>query len=138
MTDEQRLAEIRSRAEAATPGPWQSECEGDLVTAGPLSLTLADFTWRRKPNPADAPFVAHARDDIPWLLDLVQQQARVIADLAEESDAARLAMRYREALEKIADLNIHKEGLKPAQFRIYALDAEKMQHVAREALEGKS
>lgn len=102
MSDEQRLAKIRARVEAATPGPWKSECEGDLVTAGPLSLTLADFTWRRKPNPADALFVAHCREDVPYLLALVADLQRVVADLCEESDAAREAMRYRRALEEIA------------------------------------
>lgn len=123
MSDEQRLAEIRSRADAATPGPW-------LVGGAP------NATWQQVYCPRDnnlnvvqsmrggrdASFVAHAREDIPWLLDLVRQQARVIADLQEESDAARLALRYREALERIA--------AEPQRLST-------VMSVAREALEGK-
>ena len=127
MTDEQRLAAIRARADAATPGPWQSECEGDLVTAGPLSLTLADFTWRRKPNPADAPFVARARDDVPWLLALVAELRGLLSDLCEDSRAAREAVRYRRALEEVESL-LGTDWFPPAY----------VQRRVREALEGKA
>ena len=68
MTDQTRLAEIRARVEAATPGPW---------TTKTLHTTLADAT-----------FIAASRQDIPYLLDLVDS-------LTAERDAA-LAQRDAE------------------------------------------
>lgn len=105
MTDERRLSAIRARADAATPGPWRPVlivgCSPERFqvyapAADNLNVVQAGI------GEGNALFVSHARDDLPWLLDLVRQQARVIADLQEESDAARLAVRYREALEGIA------------------------------------
>jgi len=58
MTEE-RLAEIKMRTEAATPGPW-------LVDAS---------------DSADALFMAHARQDIPDLLAEVERQQRQITEL---------------------------------------------------------
>ena len=60
MTDQTRLAEIRARVEAATPGPW---------TTKTLHTTLVD-----------ADFIAHSRADVPFLLNLV-------ASLTAERDA---------------------------------------------------
>ena len=60
--DTKRIAEIRARVEAATPGPW---------TTKTLHTTLAD-----------ADFIAHSRADVPYLLDLV-------ASLTAERDALR-------------------------------------------------
>ena len=51
MTD--RLEEIRSRAEAATPGPWE-----------------IGVTYNHGRN---ATFIAHAREDIPYLLAEVER-----------------------------------------------------------------
>ena len=61
-----RLQEIRARLDAATPGEWPV---GTLV---PYLL------------PSDADFIAHAPDDIAWLLDqLTIQQADNKADVEE-------------------------------------------------------
>ena len=60
--DTKRIAEIRARVEAATPGPW---------TTKTLHTTLAD-----------ADFIAHSRTDLPFLLNLV-------ASLTAERDALR-------------------------------------------------
>ena len=85
MTD--RLAEIKARCEAATPGPW---CKvSDLPDYGVASMnhpgTLPDpvVTLNRKyrapgrPNLGcsefDADFIAHAREDIPFLLAEVER-----------------------------------------------------------------
>ena len=68
MTDNtDRLAQIRARVEAATPGPWTSKT---------LHTTLADAT-----------FIADSRVDVPYLLDLV-------ASLTAERDEYRRALRY--------------------------------------------
>ena len=65
--DTKRIAEIRARVEAATPGPW---------TTKTLHTTLAD-----------AAFIAHSGEDVPYLLDLV-------ASLTAERDEYRRALRY--------------------------------------------
>ena len=74
MLDEKRLAEIRARVEAATPGPWEVDdkysdkfvvCELDEYVAVSASAD-ADIGLDGGP---DAEFIAHARRDIPDLLD---------------------------------------------------------------------
>ncbi|WP_326806716.1 hypothetical protein OHB04_02650 [Streptomyces sp. NBC_01775] len=106
MTPEQ-LAEIRDRAEAATPGPWGAyEFGGGLVEiAADLKETGCGYTARRgiarfEEEPldndpahrewtaeedwdqvqADAEFTAHARQDVPAL---AAEVARLRADNAE-------------------------------------------------------
>ena len=100
--DARRLAEIRARADAASPGPWQ--IEGVRVTATRASGTMtADLVA------SNAAFVAFARDDIPYLLDLVAARDKeltelrgLLADLCEDSRAAAAALRYWQSLEKVA------------------------------------
>lgn len=77
MTEE-RITEIRGRENAATPGPWRDECvigrrkeietfhtirdkDGAIVDVLPISAYH------------DAAFIAHAREDIPALLDEVER-----------------------------------------------------------------
>lgn len=74
-----RVAEIRARADAATPGPWHIEKRGEwhngklqpnaiICPDGRLfDLHLGQYSCVRW---ADAELMAHARADIPWLLDL--------------------------------------------------------------------
>jgi hypothetical protein len=60
------LDAIRARTDAATAGPWHGEhAEFGYVTIG---------DWL----PADAEFIAHARTDIPFLLDLVDELRRQV------------------------------------------------------------
>ena len=70
-----RLAEIKARADAATPGPWQwrEDEPASLVHVTdprmhPWNILKAP-DWG--PTLADAAFIAAAREDVPWLLDLV-------------------------------------------------------------------
>jgi hypothetical protein len=62
---EERLAAIKARAEAATPGPWTTE-----------QVQNTDWDFAR----AEAAFVAHAREDIPWLLAQLATPPRDHAD----------------------------------------------------------
>lgn len=64
---------IRARADAATPGPWECSIgDGQMVYVGapePLdvhvcSTDLAGIDFAVE----DAEFIAHAREDVPWLL----------------------------------------------------------------------
>ena len=86
MTAADRLAQIRARVEAATPGPWgwarvnhwsewtdRSLAGVDLHPGGvqrPHEVLRA--TPGNPPGPADAAFIAHARADIPALLAAVE------------------------------------------------------------------
>lgn len=92
MTPE-RLAEIRTRAEAATPGPWEAEDystdpgdEGSCITAGePGTMRqravayAIDYPWTTPEScAADATFIAAARTVVPELVTEVERlQARV-------------------------------------------------------------
>lgn len=55
--------------------------------------------WADEQVPTTVPWV---RDRVRLLLALVDDLQRVVADLCEESDAAREAMRLRAVLERIA------------------------------------
>lgn len=76
MTPEQREA-IKTREKAATPGPWvQSTHVPNMSTIGSSSGAIADvslWSFGEPGNPeeslANAEFIAHARTDIPALLE---------------------------------------------------------------------
>jgi hypothetical protein len=85
MTD-QELKEIEDRCNAATGGPWTSFIEGRTHESGDSFIMTgiaagedifsknrgADFYLTGTTN-ADNDFIAHARQDIPRLLDAVRQ-----------------------------------------------------------------
>lgn len=76
MTDGE-LEEIRLRCEAATPGPWKSFAEGRDHTSGSNFIMVGEGRNRGDDieltgaTTADQDFIAHARQDIPRLLDEV-------------------------------------------------------------------
>ena len=95
-TDE--LAEIRARVDAATEGPWTASGE----YAGSWEVT---YTWRPGTelaecsrvldvsdmgdacgNQGDAEFVAHARTDVPRLLDAVEAVLALHGPMGIRSD----------------------------------------------------
>jgi len=73
------LAAIRERAHNATPGPWEADRP---QVWGPNGESVA-FVSSHDPGEvsgqpaweAHAVFIAHARDDVPALLDLVETLA---------------------------------------------------------------
>jgi hypothetical protein len=79
MNDRSRLAAIEARASAATPGPW-TVCaydKGETISEiGPVSSEkYTPDAWqphyestRLCVKQADAEFIAHARQDVPYLL----------------------------------------------------------------------
>lgn len=109
LTDE-RLAEIRARVEAATPGEWSywtfdvhEDWEQDnspvvdgAFIRGPAYYPDPEATYWRV---GDAAFVAAARTDVPALLDeidaLRSENARLKAALGH-SEQERLVSRARE------------------------------------------
>jgi hypothetical protein len=106
MTD--RVEEIQQRVEKATPGPWFAKhravdcCEHDdeccglgLEIEGPPEATNRGQFYRG----ADAAFIAHAREDIPWLLAEVERLSRE----REPQDLTELRARFaEERREKLA------------------------------------
>lgn len=87
MTDiTERLAAIEARVEAADDGPWR--VRGPQVdpswkwAAGVESTSLdpseVDTTIAEVVDAPDAEFIAHARTDIPWLVEQVRQRDEVI------------------------------------------------------------
>jgi hypothetical protein len=82
-SDLQRIYEIESRAHAATPGPWQSflESGGGLGGCSVISVRSDEYApdiyvWRGSqiaPD-ADIEFIAHAREDVPMLIDEVKRR----------------------------------------------------------------
>jgi len=88
-----RLDEIQARCKAATPGPWEHMQHNEDFAAGCGETT--EFVMMRhvgllkigitdrpdKPHYGNAAFIAHAREDVPWLLSEVAG-ARSIIDAA--------------------------------------------------------
>lgn len=82
--DPEWIAEVTAREAAATPGPWD-----DKVTAVYKDGTAIRICGDFYNFDHDARFIAHAREDIPRLLNLVKQQHEEIAQLKEGLEAMR-------------------------------------------------
>jgi hypothetical protein len=90
----ERIAEIRAREQAASKAPWTYELdtarEGDIDVFADDWCMIARIDCRESPDDEDqvpreealanAAFIAHARQDIPWLL---AQHATLIAERDE-------------------------------------------------------
>lgn len=86
------LKAIRERCDAATEGPWITRYNGLSVWlkknriktickhTSPSNISLEDFVGESRSN---CDFIAHARTDIPALLDLAEAQATRIEALEE-------------------------------------------------------
>jgi hypothetical protein len=111
MTDE-RLKEIQERLDKATPGPWQRNMmklglpSPHVVDFGrppksPFAVLHSDVEPTNTTNDAD--FIAHSREDIPFLL----------ADNERKDDLiAELRLQLNSALAEIERLKGRNEALK--------------------------
>lgn len=87
--DDNLLAAIRQREQAATKGPWTVEHDSDCAEYGPIVEFPHSIVGPRnigsggkryefrvseisELSEEDAQFLAHARSDVPYLLDLVE------------------------------------------------------------------
>lgn len=71
---DEELAAIRARCEAATPGPWKSYVEGrDHTSGSSFIMTTGEDIELSGATIADQDFIAHAREDVPRLLEEVQR-----------------------------------------------------------------
>ena len=75
-----RLEEIRARAQVATPGPWKSYA-GDVIIYGvdwyePVICGSSNTPRGFSVAEPDLDFIAHAREDVPWLLEQMSNLTR--------------------------------------------------------------
>ncbi|GEM_PF-1323044 len=70
------LEQVRARALAASEGPWQRHGSDVWLIgpSGPLFTGRDGSAEVRRQADADAEFVAHAREDVCALLELLDQQ----------------------------------------------------------------
>lgn len=85
-----RIAEIRERLEKATPGVWRTVEKGNsipsiavetLAYVGEPSIKICSGI---SPKTKNAEFIAHAHEDIPYLLGVIEQQQADLKALKEQ------------------------------------------------------
>jgi hypothetical protein len=103
---EQQLDDIDARHKAATKGPWTvSENYSDVL--GPDGDQLASY-WDPTSQTRNGEFIAHAREDVPALLDEVRRLRFRLAELGEQgpndretvSEAAQMYRSLRAVIER--------------------------------------
>lgn len=95
-----KLDEIRARCEAATPGPWKVISDSVPVRSG--AVVSAMYGDGPKINICsgiplgthDAAFIAHAREDIPYLLDALASTVKLISAMRNNKKAALWLRKY--------------------------------------------
>lgn len=121
MTDiTERLAEIEARVEAATEGPWRFEPEGESHCGEPqcCSEYWDNRIWgadrvlaeSHMLSEADAEFIAHARTDVPWLVEQVRQRDEVLHWLISMDEPESEARRTVTLTEIIRRARVALEG----------------------------
>lgn len=95
---EARLKEIKARADAATPGPWESKWSAVRLKDGQFTRVVDGIHGTA--NAADLDFLAAARIDIPDLLSLVFFLQGLVHDLTESSEAYQRGLADGVAKEK--------------------------------------
>lgn len=96
---ERRLRQIRQRCEAATPGPWvyfDNGFDGYIQTANTSEYIVGGerHEGRIEPGDPNAAFIAHSREDIPWLVETLEQAQARVRELEAENQRLRLAFTY--------------------------------------------
>lgn len=81
----EELAEIQARCDRARPGPWKSMIEGRDHTSGSSFIMVGPPDARSEDiemsggTADDLEFVAHARQDVPRLINEVRRLRSLIA-----------------------------------------------------------
>lgn len=89
MNDTNREAEIRERERAATGGPWKASGCAIFSEHPTEDLAIYDEGGHTE---ADAAFIAHAREDIPYLLSALdsEREAQLAAEALLKFDGGHL------------------------------------------------
>jgi hypothetical protein len=84
--DEKRLREIKDRCSAARPGPWKAMIEDRDHMSGSTFIKIGTGSDRQEDlhlvgedkvvSDADYDFIAEARQDIPYLLNVIEQLSK--------------------------------------------------------------
>lgn len=108
---EQQLDEIETRHTAATPGPWflHADWPGRVFAESEFNHHVARVTGS---NPeSNERFIAHAREDVPLLLDTVRRQRARVAELEVGlNDLAALVSQWHGQATKAEDRVVELEG----------------------------
>jgi hypothetical protein len=141
------LAEIRARAEAATPGPWvrysrdfRDARSHSVVGPGHAVRAFTGYGPRGGTAQTDAEFIAHARTDVPALLAEVERltaendRLRVMWDQSGKNDLIAENDRLRAFRDAVLADGVFetatwsnkefKAGLQSARIKVHALAAE--------------
>lgn len=109
MDADTRLDEIRARQQAATPGTWGTYYDGAVYhLATDMRIFSAGTSCGREIGEIpdaddkaqafhDAMFIGRARDDIPFLLNMVTQLLAENQELAAENETLTRALGLNEA-----------------------------------------
>jgi DNA repair exonuclease SbcCD ATPase subunit len=102
MSDQERLRSIAEREQQATKGPWKVDALqiGALWNVGTDDIDVGLAAQlpndpKSEGRTANAQFIAHAREDVPYLLSLVARQAQEIAQLQADRDAFHMDYRIK-------------------------------------------
>lgn len=89
VTREERLNQIKEREAKATKGPWTVKHELNVIAPDPRGGVRSPFSNSNLPHEeriANTEFAAHARADIPYLLE---QLEKALSELSAAEKAAR-------------------------------------------------
>ncbi|CAM3631285.1 hypothetical protein [Mesobacillus zeae] len=105
---------IRARTEAATEGPWEpaSLANGYVIAVGEFSVVASVIeyddngdihTTLTQNHENNRQFIAHARQDVPKLLDEIQRLKDIL--FLEQAEYLEMKRKKNEALAEIERLN---------------------------------
>jgi hypothetical protein len=79
LLSQEELGEIKMRCERATAGPWKSYIEGrEKMSGSDFIMTGGEDIYLTGATRVDQDFIAHARQDIPKLVEEIERlKARV-------------------------------------------------------------
>jgi vacuolar-type H+-ATPase subunit I/STV1 len=125
-----RLEQIRQRMLVTTRGPWQSRVvalgepirTGALVAATGPKLRIVSETATKTRPAEDAEFIAHAHEDIPYLLDTIETLTRQRDELVQAlEDTQRAYTALEQERQRLKHLE-HYEQLAEEQRRLIAVE----------------
>lgn len=82
-----RLNEIEARANAATEGPWEWDPQDGWL--GTEDEVTVGWKWGTLTQEGDGQFIAHARTDVPWLLEQVKLRDKALEAVLEMHELAQ-------------------------------------------------
>lgn len=93
------LSSIAERAGRASPGEWTILHEFAVMAEGRSVAACGGYSDNfsgekvRKQNLANTDFIAHAREDIPYLLSLIKAKDEALREIADEKNGWVLGSR---------------------------------------------